>query len=176
MLEEFVGLSFMTLSTLIREVFFYAHHLPVNQPYIFLIGQSWRRPSGYPFNGPPIWIPNPSDSLWTLCFISSVNKLRRSSQYPRRTILFRCWLCFPTARTYTLSYRLWWSTKLLEWFCRIWVGWILDLDGCIRRLHDATITTLKNIPSLLIEINIFQQRRQDNNVVVVVRKTNLSKS
>lgn len=55
------------------------------------------------------------------------------------------------------------------------MGWILDLDGCIRRLHDATITTLKNIPSLLIEINIFQQR-QDNNVVVVVKKTNLSKS
>ena len=42
------------------------------------------------------------------------------------------------------------------------MGWILDLDGSIGRLYDVIITTLKAIPSLFIERNIFQQSRQDN--------------
>ena len=55
------------------------------------------------------------------------------------------------------------------------MGWILDLDGCIWGLYDVTITSLKAIPSLLVETNAFQQSRQDTKVGEVV-KSKLVKS
>jgi len=56
------------------------------------------------------------------------------------------------------------------------VGWILDLDGCIRGLYDVAMTTLKVIPSLFIETNIFQQSRQDNKEKGGVVKNKLVRS
>lgn len=102
----------------------------------FLTGQKWRCTCRYPLHRIAVWASNPAHPYRPCRFLPFFNFLCWLSQLSKGGVLPWHWPSFAPACARDLSHKFRWSIFLLERFRRIWMGWLLDLDGSIRWLWD----------------------------------------